>query len=625
MSKNEDDFPSLEPIESARTAALIHRLSNTLQSIYVLVESLKEKSAQKDVTDDETQNILSQLQSLTEGSQHQLESYLRHLSLSLSDDDKIAPVNVNLAIQESLKDFRYSSNASDRELFELDLNPELPDVRARKRDLVLAINNLVSNSVNAVQQKGSDAPLIKIRSHLIQDKVGIDVIDNGIGIPSHLRKSLFSIGFSTKGSSGFGLWFTKQSVEQWGGDLELVRTDPEGTTFRILLNKWESPITLSGERRVLIVEDEDTQRMALTRSLAARGFDVRAAGTIDEAIKQIRGEAYDVALLDIRLDFDTLPSTTGLDIARLVREYNPEALIIMHSAYASLDLMKEAIKVGIDDFISKTEVYSFKDLVTRIEEALPRKLEEAAHRRETRRESIRREQQDRFIYETLSIFSHELRGPLIEAHWNVEALRSGTLGAMTKEQSNALESAHSAIKREFLLLDTHLDLSRIERGLEVLNYKPYDLVKIMREEISAHEDGARRKNVRINVILPEDTAAVKIDINRFRAALNPLMNNAIKFSSEGSEVSVSMKLEDSYVEVYISDQGPGIKPEELDRLLGREASGDIKLNQRIRASGLGLSLAKRIIEDYHDGKLWFMKKKRGEKGTTVAFRLPIQS
>jgi two-component system sensor histidine kinase/response regulator len=618
---SESDSPS--SIELVSDAALVHQLTNNLRSITLMVEELQEKLAGAEGTDVDTESILKQLKRKTEGSLRQLGEYLRHARLSLGEDVQVAPVNVNLAIQEILRDFYNFPQTADVS-FNLNLTPDLPDARAIKRSLILAVNNLIDNSLDAIRQKEIAGGVIEIKTHLIGDNVAIDVTDNGVGISSELKEALFDLGFSTKSSgTGMGLWLSKQSIRAWGGDLHLVSTGPEETTFRILLNKWESAITLAGERRVLIVEDEGMLRQALTSSLTERGFEVVSAGTIADAVRLIRSAAYDMALLDIRLDDFNSPSITGLDIARMVREYNPDALIIVFSAFASLDYMREAFRVGIDDYIEKAS-YSFADLLRRIEVALPRKLQEAAQRRETRRESVRRGQQDRFIYETLSIFSHELRSPLIAVHWNVEALSSGALGEMTEKQTDALESIRSAIKREFLLLDTHLDLSRVERGLEVLNYKPYDLVKVMQEEILAHQEVAKRKQIHIRSLLPEDVAVVRVDINRFRAALNPLMDNAIKFSSEGSEILVSVKLEDGHIEVYISDEGPGIKPEELDRLLGRPTSSDIKLDQRIRASGLGLSLAKRIIEDYHEGNLWFVRKKDGEKGTTVAFRLPVR-
>ena len=121
--------------------------------------------------------------------------------------------------------------------------------------------------------------------------------------------------------------------------------------------------------------------------------------------------------------------------------------------------------------------------------------------------------------------------------------------------------------------------------------------------------------------LPRKKAIVKIDVNRFRVALNPLMDNAIKFSPERSEVAVTLSLTASYVEVRVSDHGPGIRPTELDQLLNWRTFETTDFTQRIRSSGLGLSMAKRMIE-LHDGTLWI--ESDGKNGTIVGFRLPVR-
>lgn len=597
---------------------LVHQLSNEIGLISPAVDTIKKKYAENQViADQEIEETLKELKEIGENSSEILSNYRELIRSAFNKDERISPVNINLIIQEIIRNF--TDKSSNKELFKLSLTPELPDVRVKKENLVLAITNIIANSINAIQLKENNDGLIEIKSQLIGNSIAIDITDNGIGIPKNSQNLIFEFGFSTKGSTGMGLWITKNVLASLGGELTLIKSGDQGTTFRILLNKWTLPITSAGKRRLLIVDDDARWQYHIKKLLSDKDYEIYTANRVDDAIQLVKEIALDVALLDVRLaDVDL----NGLDIARMVREYNPEALIILISGYASSGMMKAAFDVGVDNYIPKDSL-SIENLIETIDLALVKKIDEAAQRRETRRESMRREQHDRFIYETLSIFSHELRGPLLIAQRNAEVLNSGALGKMTKKQTIAVESIRSAIKREFTLLDTHLDLSRIERGLEDLHYESFDLVQLMREEIMAHEDAAKEKNIQIKSTLAIDKATVRIDINRFRAALNPLMDNAIKFSGENTEVSISMKLNDSYVEVYISDQGPGIKPEELDHLLGRSISSDTKLNQRIRASGLGLSLAKRIIEDYHEGMLWFVKKENGEKGTIVAFRISV--
>jgi signal transduction histidine kinase len=99
------------------------------------------------------------------------------------------------------------------------------------------------------------------------------------------------------------------------------------------------------------------------------------------------------------------------------------------------------------------------------------------------------------------------------------------------------------------------------------------------------------------------------------------MDNAIKFSPEGGEIFIITQLNSGYVEVQILDHGPGMKPEEIDELFNIQAGEASNFTQRTRSSGLGLSMAKRMIE-LHGGKLWI--ESDGKNGTKVNFRLPIK-
>ena len=624
--------PENEAVELLRSSIFVHQLVNSIRNLNSGIHALKNVTEinVEQIKSSEVISLIDALIDTVNNSQQLLENYLDIFRKNIPEESVVSnseeekKVNVNTNISESLKAFKYQSKKLENEI-ELTLSPNLPSAVAIKHDLILAIQNLIDNSIHAIAANNKPGK-ISIKSYLIKDKIAIEVIDNGVGMTNEeISLALSGLHPSTKASSGIGLFLTSKLISQWGGSLSFFSEKYQGTTARILLDTWKSKSTTSGNNQVLILEDQTAQRLALELTLKYRGFKVNSAETATEAINLVQNSSYDVALLDINLESNADEDfKTGLDIARIFREHNPDALIIIISAYQNWRYIREAFDIGVDDWLYKADVNN-DDLILRINEALPKKLEKASQRRETRRESIRREQLDRLLYETLSIFSHELRSPLVTAHWYLESLNSGALGKMTEKQLDAIECIRSAIRREFVLLDTHLDLSRLERGLETLNFQSFDLIRLMREEILIFEDAAKRKNIRIKATLPESVAIVKIDINRFRAALNPLMDNAIKFSSEGSEIEISLILESTYVEVQIADQGPGIKTEELDRLLGKGDFFEVNLKQRIRASGLGLSLAKRIIEDYHEGKMWFVKKRKGESGTTVAFRLSIQS
>lgn len=605
--------------EGIALSSMVHALVNDLGWIPHSLESIAEKLNELGISDNEIIDTLVDSKKSIQNSLIILSNQLKFFrTLQNLEDTETSFIQVNPVIQECLKSFVENKKLNRQDVFKLNLAKNLPSVKINKQALILSLSNLIDNAVQAIRDKTDNAQ-IEIKSYLEGDFVVIDVVDNGVGIPQELREKIFNVGLSTKASGhGLGLWLSRNLMTKYGASLSFI-SNKRKTIFRIQLIKGELTKINSKKRKVLIVEDELQWQRIIRKSLIENEFEVYSATEIENAISLIKAENFDVALLDLNLG----KGINGLEIARIVREYNPEALIMMISAFIDVTSMKEAFDIGVDNFISKGDI-SITGLLSQIDEGLLKKIEDATQQQETRRESLRQTQQDKFIYETLSTFSHELRDPLLIAKRNAELLMSGKAGELNKKQNEIVEALYSSINREFTLLNTHLDLSRIERGLESLNYISIDLVKLMKEEISAHKLVAQQKNIVIKSSLPKKEAFVRIDIHRFRAALNPLMNNAIKFSGDGSTITISVKLKDDYVEVHISDEGPGIKPEELDRLLGRNISSNTVMNQRIRASGLGLSLAKRVIEDYHDGKLWFIKKAEGERGTTVAFRLSRQ-
>jgi len=449
----------------------------------------------------------------------------------------------------------------------------------------------------------------------MDDTIAIGISDNGVGIPSDIATMLFQkpISKSSASGSGFGLFLSKRLVNAWGGTIEVIKSDTEGATIQVTLKVWETSLAISPTKRALVVDDDLHWESIIHSLLSERGLTVDSANSLREAAHLVHTNDYDLALLDLRFgDNLDVGDTTGLNLANLIRERNPEALIVMLTAFANVSTVHDAFSAGVDEFIDKM---GFSDV------EMNRVLNKVAARRATERESIRQSQLNRLMYQILSMISHELRTPLLAIQRNAEALELGALGALTSEQAEAIGIIRSAVQREFVLLDAHLDLNRIERGAEKLDYQEHNLITVMREEVLAHKPEADHKNIKIRTQLPRKKATIKIDVNRFRVALNPLLDNAIKFSPEGSEIFIKVHIAKKHVEVRISDQGPGIKPEEIDRLLGLNFDETTNFTQRIRSSGLGLLMAKHII-DLHSGKLWI--ESDGKNGTTVSFRLPIK-
>jgi signal transduction histidine kinase len=371
--------------------------------------------------------------------------------------------------------------------------------------------------------------------------------------------------------------------------------------------------TLTTPAKVLVLDDDPRWRRTISEGLEKRGLAVDSAGTIDEATRFLKDREYDLALIDIQIGPNFGSANTGLKIAQLVRDRNPDSLVIVISGNAGRSQLQNAFTLGVDDFLDKAD-FSL--------DSVYEALDKVALRREKKRESIRRSQSDRLMYETLSMMSHELRSPLITIQRNTEALLLPVFGPLNDEQIAAIKEIQAAAQRELLLINAHLDVSRVERGIENLAYQEHDLVALIKKEVRAHIPTAKLKRVNLKENLPEARVLVQIDVNRFRVALNPLMDNAIKFSREGGDVFISLTIDRTNVEVEIADQGPGMKADEIERILNPQSNDSQQFSRRFRSSGLGLLFAKRMI-NLHGGRLFI--ESDGESGTKIRFILKIVS
>jgi signal transduction histidine kinase len=364
---------------------------------------------------------------------------------------------------------------------------------------------------------------------------------------------------------------------------------------------------ISPGNRALVIEDEVRWRREIASLLSSRGLEVDEAGNTQEAMALITTRTYDIAFVDMILN----SHFEGMRLLSVIRDASPQALIVVLTGWEMGEQAKDAFELGANTIVAKSD-FSV--------EGAGKLLDGLVAKQERSKEALFQEEWRRYLYEVLATFSHELRQPLHVILRNTDALALGALGKLNSRQQAAIRSIKNAALRELLLINAHLDMNRIEKGVARINARKLNVVSLVRDEIAAHRAEARRRKVRLRSRLPKLPIQVRLDVSRFRAVLNPLLENAIKFSKPGEAVEVSAKPFKSYIEISIEDHGPGMKPDEIDALLMWRPEQP-ELSGRIRISGLGLSMARRIVE-LHSGRLWITSD--GETGTTVNFRLPME-
>ena len=219
----------------------------------------------------------------------------------------------------------------------------------------------------------------------------------------------------------------------------------------------------------------------------------------------------------------------------------------------------------------------------------------------------------------ISNLSHELRTPVSVIRANSETLIDSALEDKKQAKIFAKAILHNA-ERLTDMVSSLLDLSRIEYGELKLNFEEIDLNAFFENFIQSIINLSKKKNIDIKY-LPNHKGFVNADFQAIERIMNNLIDNAIKYSEEGSEIKISTSNDgDDYIRVTVEDTGEGISPEDQDHIFSRffrTASARATDNQ---GSGLGLAIVKHLVNNLN-GEVGIESKP--QKGSIFWFTIPI--
>ena len=237
---------------------------------------------------------------------------------------------------------------------------------------------------------------------------------------------------------------------------------------------------------------------------------------------------------------------------------------------------------------------------------------ERAARAEAERVSVMKDQ-------FLATVSHELRTPLNAILGWSQVLRAR--GYSDQDLVDGLEVIERNTRVQTQLIEDLLDMSRIISGKIRLDVQQVDLPEVIKSAVASVQHSADARGIRLAVVLDPLAGPVRGDPSRLQQCFWNLLTNAIKFTPRNGRVQVSLQRVNSHVEVSVSDNGQGIKPEFLPHIFERFRQGDASTTRRHGGLGLGLSIVKHLIE-LHGGRI--SAKSAGEgQGATFAIDLPI--
>ncbi|MFP4588706.1 MAG: sensor histidine kinase [Candidatus Acetothermia bacterium] len=225
------------------------------------------------------------------------------------------------------------------------------------------------------------------------------------------------------------------------------------------------------------------------------------------------------------------------------------------------------------------------------------------------------EKQERLRKNMVSDVSHELRGPLSNIQGYLEALQEGLLEP-EPEIINSLYQESLLLGR---LTDDLHDLARAEAGQLQLEKQPVVLEDIIGDAVNSVVTRTTRDQIEICSDL-SSTTMVRADPNRIGEVLRNLLNNAVRHSPENETVTVSIERRAEEAVTHVIDNGEGIPSSELPHVFERFYRIDKSRNRSTGGSGLGLTIAREIVEA-HDGEIWV--ESEVDKGSTFSFSLPL--
>jgi PAS domain S-box-containing protein len=226
-------------------------------------------------------------------------------------------------------------------------------------------------------------------------------------------------------------------------------------------------------------------------------------------------------------------------------------------------------------------------------------------------------ERDRAKDDFLSVVGHELRTPLANILGYSEFLLEGEL--KPSEKKEFISVVYQESRRLARLVNEILDLSRLEAGKLIYHYVLQPIDPILKESAEAVRAEAENKKIKISQELGYGQE-LWLDRDRIKQVVINLLNNAIKYSEPGTETRLESKAIENGVLVSVADQGMGIAPENHEKVF--EKFGRVQeVEHHTQGAGLGLPIAKRIIEEGHGGRLWLESPGLGQ-GSTFYFWLP---
>ena len=346
---------------------------------------------------------------------------------------------------------------------------------------------------------------------------------------------------------------------------------------------------------ILIVDDEFGMRRGAERALrditvslpdinGEVRFDIRTAGSGKELDEKMSEGPTDILILDHKL-----PDTTGLDILDRLNKSPLDLLVIMITAYASLDTAVTATRRGAYDFLAKP--FTPEELRGAVRKAARHLiLQRQARRLAEEKKQVR--------FQFISVLAHEMKAPIAAVEGYLQMMHERSVGTKLEDYDRMLDRCLIRIEGMRKLITDLLDLTSIESGQRKRTLAGVDLSDVVRQSVENVKADVERRGISIQVDVPTGLS-LEADRTEIEMIFNNLISNAVKYNRDQGRVGVTVGTAGDAVRIQVEDSGIGMTPEETQRLFSDFSRIKNEKTRNILGSGLGLSTLKKLVTLYN--------------------------
>jgi len=360
------------------------------------------------------------------------------------------------------------------------------------------------------------------------------------------------------------------------------------------------------EPLILIIDDEESMRDSCSQILLKSRYRVETVSDGTAGLLKIRDLRPDAVIVDLKM-----PGISGFEVLEELGRIDPRIVAIVVTGYATVESAVEAMKKGAFDFLPKP--FTPEELRMILSRALEHRRLALEAEKLTREKKLL---EDNII----TMVSHQLRTPLVAIQQYFEVILSDIAGRVEDEPKEMIRRASERLTGLLNLINDWLDLARIDQGRLLGKIKPLDPGKMMRKLVEFMTPAAKEAGVTLEWSGPDapDFKALGDEETLEQVFIN-LISNAVAYNKPGGRVRIGLGEESGFVVFEVQDSGIGISKDHLPLIFDQFYQVSRSEGRKRKGSGLGLSIAKKIVEA-HNGRI-DVSSEPGT-GSTFTVRIP---